>query len=192
MMVGIGDEPSIGDYERLLMATKTTARKELVLLHPSRSVTPGTTRKWLKVSYLTLSGRGLTILQERSWVHAHFHVELPVCMTSFFIPSLIKLQQGIEAQKPVAPILEDPAALVAFKKVKDVLQSELEKYRRSSKTLPQPRRPAHMTDFARLARHLCGRSIGLVLGGGGARGLSHVVRPTVISRRFSLMIACRE
>jgi lysophospholipid hydrolase len=33
-----------------------------------------------------------------------------------------------------------------------------------------------MNDFARLARHLCGRSIGLVLGGGGARGLSHVVR----------------
>src|SRR5271170_5045294 len=30
------------------------------------------------------------------------------------------------------------------------------------------------SDFARLARHLCGKAIGLVLGGGGARGISQV------------------
>jgi lysophospholipid hydrolase len=30
------------------------------------------------------------------------------------------------------------------------------------------------TDFARLARYLCGRSVGLVLSGGGARGLAHL------------------
>jgi lysophospholipid hydrolase len=34
----------------------------------------------------------------------------------------------------------------------------------------QPRR----SDVSRLARHLCGKSIGLVLGGGGARGISQV------------------
>ncbi|XP_032234183.2 patatin-like phospholipase domain-containing protein 7 isoform X2 [Nematostella vectensis] len=34
--------------------------------------------------------------------------------------------------------------------------------------------PARSSDFARLARRLTGTSIGLVLGGGGARGLSHV------------------
>lgn len=49
MVVGFGDEPALGDYERLLLSSKTTARKELVLLHPTRSVTPGTTRRWLKV-----------------------------------------------------------------------------------------------------------------------------------------------
>jgi len=32
-----------------------------------------------------------------------------------------------------------------------------------------------MCDFARLARTPCGKSIGLVLGGGGARGLSHLI-----------------
>mgnify|MGYP002718969768 FL=1 len=31
-----------------------------------------------------------------------------------------------------------------------------------------------MNDFARLARRLCGKSIGLVLGGGGGRGISHI------------------
>ena len=30
------------------------------------------------------------------------------------------------------------------------------------------------SDCARLARHLTGTSVGLVLGGGGARGISHV------------------
>ena len=49
MVVGMGDDPTIGEYERLLLSMKTTARKELVLLHPDRSVTPGTTREWLKV-----------------------------------------------------------------------------------------------------------------------------------------------
>ena len=49
MVVGGGDDPSLGEYERLLMSIKTTARKELVLLHPDRSVAPGSTREWLKV-----------------------------------------------------------------------------------------------------------------------------------------------
>src|SRR5262245_55787974 len=34
--------------------------------------------------------------------------------------------------------------------------------------------PYRRSDFARLARHLCGKSIGLVLGGGGARGICQV------------------
>jgi hypothetical protein len=51
MVVGMGDDPIIGEYERLLLSMKTTARKELVLLHPDRSVIPGSTRQWLKVKY---------------------------------------------------------------------------------------------------------------------------------------------
>ncbi len=34
LMVGIGDEPAMGEYVRLLLSVKTTARKELVLLSP--------------------------------------------------------------------------------------------------------------------------------------------------------------
>lgn len=49
MVVGMGEDPSLGEYERLLLSMKTTARKELVLLHPDRSVVPGSTRAWLKV-----------------------------------------------------------------------------------------------------------------------------------------------
>lgn len=50
MVVGMGDDPGTGEYERLLLSMKTTARKELVLLHPTRSVLPGSTREWLKVN----------------------------------------------------------------------------------------------------------------------------------------------
>lgn len=53
MVVGMGEDPSLGEYERLLLSLKTTARKELVLLHPDRSVVPGSTREWLKVRALT-------------------------------------------------------------------------------------------------------------------------------------------
>ena len=51
MIVGMGDDPSIGEYERLLLSMKTTARKELIFLHPDRSVAPGSTREWLKVLF---------------------------------------------------------------------------------------------------------------------------------------------
>jgi len=100
-----------------------------------------------------------------------FMLSFPFVSSFHWHADILTLGKGIEVSKP-APILEDPAPVVAFKKMtKKVLLS-----RDSSTTLPRPRRPPQMSDFARLARHLCGKSIGLVLGGGGARGLSHVVR----------------
>ena len=49
LLVGLAEgSPSIGEYERLLLTNKTTARKELVLLHAERYCPPGLTRKWLR------------------------------------------------------------------------------------------------------------------------------------------------
>ncbi|GBE77538.1 Lysophospholipase NTE1 [Sparassis crispa] len=143
MVVGMGDDPSIGEYERLLLSMKTTARKELVLLHPDRSVVPGSTREWLK---------------NRTWVHQHMHVELPGIISSV----------TRNASEP-----QDPAALAAFKNLKDRVQSGIQKYR-GGVSLARPQRPPYASDFARLARRICGKSIGVVLGGGGARGISHL------------------
>ncbi|KAH9949389.1 patatin-domain-containing protein [Amylocystis lapponica] len=143
MVVGMGDDPSVGEYERLLLTMKTTARKELVLLHPDRSVVPGSTREWLKI---------------RPWVHQHIHVELPG-----IIAPISRL-----ATQP-----QDPAAVTALKNLKDKVQSEIQKYRGASSD-PRPQRAPHTNDFARLARRICGKSIGVVLGGGGARGISHL------------------
>ena len=64
-------------------------------------------------------------------------------------------------------------AVAALKNLKDKFQHEIKKYRGTPAA--QQQRAPHMNDFARLARRLCGKSIGLVLGGGGARGLSHLV-----------------
>ncbi|KAG8994279.1 phosphatidylcholine and lysophosphatidylcholine phospholipase [Tulasnella sp. JGI-2019a] len=141
MVVGMANDPTIGEYERLLLTTKTTARKELVLLHPDRNVMEGSTREWLKI---------------RPWVHAYIHVELP----------------GIVAP-PAPPVDDDPAAVKAFNNLRDKVRTELRKYRRSA-AMPTSRRPDHLSDFRRLARRLCGKSIGLVLGGGGARGIAHL------------------
>ncbi|KAG2138700.1 uncharacterized protein EDB93DRAFT_1299317 [Suillus bovinus] len=142
MVVGMGDDPSIGEYERLLLSMKTTARKELVLLHPERSVAPGSTREWLK---------------NRPWVHQHIHVELP----GLAVP-IVKTAQ-----------MQDPDVVIAFKNLKDRVQSGIQKYRgRSRHARPQPH--PMINDFSRLARRLCAKSVGVVLGGGGARGISHL------------------
>jgi hypothetical protein len=71
---------------------------------------------------------------------------------------------------------DDPAAVTALKNLKDRVQSEFKKYR-GGRSDPRPQRPHHSSDFARLARRICGKSIGIVLGGGGARGIAHLVRP---------------
>ncbi|KAF8514349.1 hypothetical protein BU17DRAFT_52619 [Hysterangium stoloniferum] len=143
MVVGMGDDPNLGEYERLLLSMKSTARKELVLLHPERNVIPGSTREWLKI---------------RPWVHAHLHVELSMSRT-----------MPIVTPGP----RHDPAAVTALKILKSRVQSGLQRYRRSN-TTPHPRRAEYASDFARLARRLCGKSVGVVLGGGGARGIAHL------------------
>lgn len=140
LVVGMGDEVALGEYEKLLLASKTTARKELVLLHPERSVPPGSTRRWL---------------QERPYVSAHHHVEL----SGLVLPNS-------------KTTVHDPGAVAAFKHLRDEVKGRIKKYR--VRPLARPSRPPHANDFARLARRLCGKSIGVVLGGGGARGISHL------------------
>ncbi|KAF9015738.1 hypothetical protein BDQ17DRAFT_1341564 [Cyathus striatus] len=131
MVVGMGDDPSVGEYERLLLSMKTTARKELILLHPDRSVVPGSTREWLNFKGLVL----------------------PIPKT------------------PAIP--KDPDAVIALKNLKDKVQSGIQKYRGGASDV-RPQRLPHTNDFSRLARRICGKSIGLVLGGGGARGIAHL------------------
>jgi hypothetical protein len=72
----------------------------------------------------------------------------------------------------IAP--QNPAAVVALKHFTDRVQREIRKYRGSRPDVRAQRLP-RTDDFARLARRICGVSIGLVLGGGGARGISHLV-----------------
>ncbi|GAA5859717.1 hypothetical protein JCM8547_006997 [Rhodosporidiobolus lusitaniae] len=137
-----GADPELGEHEKLLVGMKTTARKELILLHAERNVHSGTTRPWLK---------------NRPWIHAHHHVEM--------------LGATPEMDRSN---LDDVAAVVALRKIAARVELQISKYRKRAIPRPQPPPSSATSDFARLARRLCGKSIGVVLGGGGARGISHI------------------
>jgi lysophospholipid hydrolase len=146
LVVGVAhDFPGIGEYERALLTAKTTARKELVLLHPERYCPAGLTRKWLS---------------KRVWINGgHHHVQIV----------------GVSAQSQQGQVNTRRLGAAIKQRVR-VIQSELQKYtgrKTHQKPLYSPVAP-FKSDFHRLARRLCGKSIGLVLGGGGARGCAHV------------------
>lgn len=144
-LVGLAEgSAAIGEYERFLLTTKTTARKELILLHAERYCPPGLTREWLR---------------NRPWINGgHHHIQMT-------------FRSAVEPAHPPTRKFGN-----AIKQRVQVLQAEIQKYtsRRVRHTpLYSPDTP-FKGDFHRLARRLCGRSVGLVLGGGGARGIAHV------------------
>ncbi|KAJ8058655.1 hypothetical protein OCU04_012831 [Sclerotinia nivalis] len=145
LLVGIADgSPAIGEYERFLLGMKTTARKELVLLHADRFSSPGVTRAWLR---------------NRVWINGgHHHVQMD------FRTSAV----------PVHP--QTRKFGTALKQRVQVIQAEIQKYtsRRVRQSPLYSAETPFKGDFHRIARRLCGKSIGLVLGGGGARGISQV------------------
>ncbi|KAJ1990959.1 phosphatidylcholine and lysophosphatidylcholine phospholipase [Dimargaris cristalligena] len=174
LLVGLGEgDPSIGDYERLLVSMKTTARKELVLLHEKRYCAKGTTQRWLK---------------NRLWIHAHHHVQMPqLSSPAHFMQAHIRAMAGgtgglggmltaatIVGGGPNYPFY--PGG-VDLKSALITIKGRFKKY--YSRFIPEtPPTPSaylgHRSDFSRLARRLCGQSVGLVLGGGGARGIAHI------------------
>ncbi|KAK4231348.1 lysophospholipase NTE1 [Podospora fimiseda] len=146
LLVGLADgSPEIGEYERFMLGMKSTARKILVLLHQERYSNPGLTRAWLK---------------NRMWINGgHFHIQMPYSVN------------------PIMPIHTPTKRIGAVIKERvQILQAEIQKY-----TSRKVRHSAFYSpdapfkgDFHRLARRLCGKSVGLVLGGGGARGISQM------------------
>lgn len=145
LLVGLAEgSPEIGEYERFMLGMKSTARKTLVLLHPERFSGPGLTRAWLR---------------NRVWINGgHYHVQMAFRLRA--VPD-----------HPPARRLG-----IAIKERVQTLQAEIQKYT-SRKVRHSPfysPEASFKGDFHRLARKLCGKSVGLVLGGGGARGISHI------------------
>jgi predicted acylesterase/phospholipase RssA/CRP-like cAMP-binding protein len=146
LLVAVAEaSPSIGEYERFLLGMKTTARKELVLLHVERYSAPGLTRRWLR---------------NRVWINGgHHHIQMA-----------FRANTDSPAHAPPRRFGN------ALKQRVQVLQAEIQKYtsRRVRQTPLYSAETPFKGDLHRLARRLCGRSVGLVLGGGGARGISQV------------------
>ena len=145
LLIGLAEgSPAIGEYERFLLGMKTTARKELVLLHTERYSPPGLTRQWLR---------------NRMWINGgHHHIQMAFRTNA----------------EPAHPQIRRFGT--ALKQRVQVLQAEIQKYtsRRIRQTPLYSAETPFKGDFHRLARRLCGKSVGLVLGGGGARGISQV------------------
>ncbi|KAL8828611.1 MAG: hypothetical protein Q9191_002492 [Dirinaria sp. TL-2023a] len=145
LLVGLAEgSPRIGEYEKFLLGMKSTARKELVLLHVERYSPPGLTRKWLR---------------NRLWINGgHHHIQMSLRNDS----------------EPISPQIKRFGT--ALKQRVQVLQAEIQKYtsRRIRQTPLYSAETPFKGDFHRLARRLCGKSVGLVLGGGGARGISQI------------------
>ncbi|KAH7017727.1 hypothetical protein EDB80DRAFT_564135 [Ilyonectria destructans] len=145
LLVGLAEgSPAIGEYERFMLGMKSTARKMLVLLHAERFSRPGLTRSWL---------------QNRVWINGgHYHIQMAFRTNEMPVhPPSKKLGQ-------------------ALKERVQVLQAEIQKYtsRKVHQTPYYSLDTPFKGDFHRLARRLCGKSIGLVLGGGGARGMAQI------------------
>ncbi|KAI8965786.1 lysophospholipase NTE1 [Daldinia sp. FL1419] len=145
LLVGLAEgSPEIGEYERFMLGMKSTARKTLVLLHTERYSPPGLTRAWLR---------------NRVWINGGHH----------------HLQMVFESNS-VATHPPSRKAGPTLKERVQILQAEIQKYtvqKIRQRPYYSPDAP-YKGDFQRLARRLCGKSIGLVLGGGGARGIAHV------------------
>lgn len=145
LLVGMADsDPAIGEYERFLVGMKTTARKELVLLHPERFCKPGSTRQWLR---------------NRMWINGgHHHIQM----------SFRSSEEPVQQPKGLGNIV---------KKRVQMLGTMARAASRMNLRAPMPiysQETSFKDDFQRLARRLCGKTIGLVLGGGGARGITQV------------------
>ncbi|PHH87172.1 hypothetical protein CDD83_9237 [Cordyceps sp. RAO-2017] len=145
LLVGLAEgSPATGEYERFMLGMKSTARKMLVLLHTERFSRPGLTRSWLR---------------NRMWINGgHYHIQMAFRTNAIPVhPPSKKLGQ-------------------ALKERVQVLQAEIQKYtsRKVHHTAYYSPDSPFKGDFHRLARRLCGKSIGLVLGGGGARGISQI------------------
>ena len=106
------------------------------------------------------SRQGLTRswLRNRMWINGgHYHIQMEFRTNAMPTHAPKKLGQ-------------------ALKERVQVLQAEIQKYtsRRIHHTPYYSPDTPFKGDFHRLARRLCGKSIGLTLGGGGARGISQI------------------
>lgn len=150
---------NIGDYERLLIKLKTTARTDLCLIHADKYVEPGSTSVWLK---------------NRIWVQGHHHIQMEIHRGD----NIDETRKSSIIKNIAAKISSktNPNIKLRLENVKTKAILSLNKFNtrlnrgKPTYKIVQP----HKNDFLRLARILSNESVGLVLGGGGSRGISHV------------------
>ena len=152
--------PRVGkEYKKLLLGSKSTANMRLILLHPEPYVTPGLTNRWLK---------------NRPWINSHHHVQFSLPK----VPVKDSFSKGNPMNSNIEKLTQGDFTKRKQRNISKFLPSSIKNF--SARFLAREKRPfynqmhRHKDDFLRLARLLSGQAIGLVLGGGGARGISHL------------------
>ncbi len=130
--------------KELEQAAKRT-RKELVLLHGEDVACPRNTREWLR---------------RRPWISGHFHMKFP--------RRLFALERRRRRRRKRRNKVEGDGD--GDEDEDDDEQRVVEHHSRAVSGHP----PNIHSDFSRLSRYVTGTSVGLVLGGGGARGAAHI------------------
>lgn len=156
---------SVGDYERLLIKSRTTAKTDLCLIHPEKSVHPGSTSIWLK---------------NRIWVHGHHHIQMEISKDETIKSSKRKTNILSELAMKLGS-KANPNIKMKFESVRSLAVNSLIRLNdKVNKTDSVP--VVYKNDFMRLARLLSNQGVGLVLGGGGSRGISHVGVVTALEK----------
>eukprot|EP00049_Salpingoeca_infusionum_P016691 m.343654 g.343654 ORF g.343654 m.343654 type:complete len:1274 (+) comp16131_c0_seq4:4039-7860(+) len=168
LVIGIASGPKdVGELEKKIEIVCGSAQVELVLLHEVDVRSPRGTAEWLNL---------------RPWCSRHHHIRCPETVlesTSSKRASLLDrildtsaiddvFGDGNEQKRPIKIEGEDESGDETAE-----LQTESQDPHVNVEDYTCFLSNPELNHFGRLARHLRGISIGLVLGGGGARGLAH-------------------
>ena len=149
---------SVGEYEQLLIKMKTTARTDLCLIHQEKFVVSGSTSRWLK---------------NRMWVQGHHHIQMYIERNN----ETIGPGKKSFINEMAAKFVQNKSLISKFEEARSKALSWRREEQLKDLTLG-----SHKSDFLRLARILSNEAVGLVLGGGGSRGISHVGVVTALER----------
>lgn len=158
---------NIGDYERLLVKLRTTARTDLCLLHAEKSVMPGSTSIWLK---------------NRMWIQDHHHIQMAISRDTLVKRHNEKKKNILFDLALKLSSKANPNIKLKLENVTSRAMASLIKLNERVNKRPDTLPVAHKNDFMRLARILSNEAVGLVLGGGGSRGISHVGVVTALEK----------
>jgi len=150
------ESPEISELEKYLLQNFTiAARKELVLIH-SNQFYPKNTMDWLNL--------------RRGWIHACHHVMDLQVEKNVDLSSSGRTHSNRSHNRNRTL----NSTLGAIKRGADTIWKRFQPPRRTTSGVPLFGHANPKDDVARIARLLTGKAVGLVLGGGGARGCAHV------------------
>ena len=163
LIVGLGaGEPAVSPIESVLGHYRSKAFVELVLLHEATVRSPRRTVEWLN---------------NRDWVSGHHHIRC----SDFLLyghagrpapPTGDSDSDGEAGGAAASPGTSPGQPRKGTRLHPDDEETDDEVRAAAARRWADPTN--HMSDYGRLARRIMGTSIGLALGGGGARGCAHI------------------